>query len=177
MAYVLSNQENMGFFITIAIVAASFSVFAIALFTLFKRLRKLENFVYRRKKSLKPRFVSKPSTKVRTKTKVNTVIAPHSSSYNPVKINQPKTQPRSPQTQVYSKPSYSPPYSKSIKKSPYRVTRSASRVWWLAIAMAIIMGVAIALAPTSSILTNPDYLTAILMLVGLGLVIGAAYAV
>lgn len=173
MAYVLSNQENMGFFITIAIVVASFSLFAIALLLLFKRVRKLENFVYRRKKLLKSRFVSKPATKVKTKIKVNTVITPHISNHSHVKINQPKTQPRSPQTQVYSKSSY----PKSIKKSPYRVTRSSSRVWWLAISMAIIMGVAIALAPTSSILTNPDYLTGILMLVGFGLVIGAAYAV
>ncbi|TYQ28491.1 hypothetical protein [Pseudanabaena sp. UWO310] len=161
MAIVLSNQEDIDLLLILVKVAIALGAVASALLILFWfRLKNLEKRLYLHRKQLKARAVRQ----LPAKTGLNPT--PYRTKESPSMGKK-----RLSQTQVY----LPTPNSKNPKKSLKR-SKSSYLHWLLPIAIASITGIAIALIQLGNNSIFADYTTLIWFVIGVGLVVGATYA-
>ncbi len=160
MAIVLSTQDNIELLLMLVKVAIAIGVLAIAMGLLFwLRLKKLEKRIYLSRKHLNQRIASRNYPK-----KAKTIMAATASHRYNGNANYIPPQ----KTQFY----HPPTLAKPSKISPRHSGKSGWR-WLVAIAIAIVTGIAIALLQFSNGLINFDLMPLIWLLIGLTLFIGA----
>lgn len=179
MAFVLSNQENIDLLLFLVNLAIALGTIAIVLWLLlWLRLKNLEKVAHLKRRPLPSRFINlnsqKPPTTLLarpiTANRPNNTFAKNLGRNSTVNI----TTIRNPRANHLDRPNT---YTKSLKQVS-KISRQSINLrwrWLLAIAIACMIGIAIALLQLGNSLIGSEYVTLIWMLIGLGLVISAAY--